>query len=121
VRASALYTPGMASSSLPILVVDRSVSTLDALECLTRYPAAASAARLDEASIAAFCREMGYSGKRPPAALLGRPRSAPTRNCGDTLTAAVGDDVLALVAVVKAVTAATRELDRPVTLYSFPW
>jgi transposase len=86
-----------------------------ALESLTRYPTAASAASLDEAGIAAFCREMGYSGKRPAAVLLQRLRSAPARNCGDALTAAVRDAVLALVAVVKAITAATRDLDRSVT------
>jgi transposase len=86
-----------------------------ALEFLTRYPTAASAASLDEAGIAAFCREMGYSGKRPAAVLLQRLRSAPARNCGDALTAAVRDAVLALVAVVKAITAATRDLDRSVT------
>jgi transposase len=85
-----------------------------ALEFLARYPTAASAAHLDEAGIAAFCREMGYSGKRP-AAVLQRLRSAPARNCGDALTAAVRDAVLALVVVVKATTAATRDLDRSVT------
>jgi transposase len=47
--------------------------------------------------------------------LLGRLRSAPARACGHALTAAVRDAVLALVAVVKAVTAATRDLDRSVT------
>jgi len=85
-----------------------------ALEFLTRYPAAALAAHLDEAGIAAFCRQMGYSGKRPASVLLARLRAAPARNCGDALTAAVRDAVLALVAVVKAVTAATRNLDKSV-------
>ena len=86
-----------------------------ALEFLTRYPTAASAARLDQAGIAAFCAEMGYSGKRPAAVLLARLRSAPARNCGQALTTAVRDAVLALVAVIKAVTAATKDLDRSVT------
>ena len=86
-----------------------------ALEFLTRYPTAASAARLDEAAITAFCREMGCSGKRPAAVLLERLRAAPVRNCGDVLTTAVRDAVLALVAVVRAITGATRDLDRPVT------
>lgn len=86
-----------------------------ALEFLTRYPTAASAARLTEDGIAAFCREMGYSGKRPASVLLGRLRSAPARNCGDALTTAVRAAVLALAAVVKALTAATRDLDRSVT------
>jgi transposase len=86
-----------------------------ALEFLARYPTAASAARLDEAGIAAFCREMSYSGKRPAAVLLQRLRAAPARNCGHALTTAVRDAVLALVTVVKAITAATRDLDRSVT------
>lgn len=86
-----------------------------ALEFLARYPTAASAAHLTEDDIAAFCAEMGYSGKRPAAVLLERLRSAPARNCGNALTAAVSDAVLALVAVVKALTAATRGLDRSVT------
>jgi transposase len=86
-----------------------------ALEFLTRYPTAASATCLDEAGIAAFCAEMGYSGKRPASVLLGRLRAAPARTCGDMLTIAVRDAVLALVGVIKAVTAATRDLDRSVT------
>jgi transposase len=86
-----------------------------ALEFLTRYPTAASAACLDEDGIAAFCRELGYSGKRPASVLLARLRSAPARNCGDALTTAVRDAVLALVTVVRSVTAATRDLDRAVT------
>jgi transposase len=85
-----------------------------ALEFLTRYPTAASAARLTGDGIAAFCAEMGYSGKRPASVLLGRLRSAPARTCGDALTTAVRDAVLALVAVVRALTAATRDLDRSV-------
>ncbi len=86
-----------------------------ALEFLTRYPTAASAAHLTAGSIATFCAEMGYSGKRPASVLLERLRSAPAGSTGDALTAAVRDAVLALVAVVKAVTAATRDLDRSVT------
>jgi transposase len=86
-----------------------------ALEFLTRYPTAASAVSLDQDGIAAFCREMGYSGKRPASVLLARLRSAPACHCGDALTRAVRDAVLGLVAVIKAVTAATRDLDRSVT------
>lgn len=86
-----------------------------ALEFLTRYPTAASAARLDEDDIAAFCREMGYSGKRPAAVLLDRLRSAPPGTRSPVLTVAVRDAVLAMVSVVRALTAATRDLDRSVT------
>jgi transposase len=85
-----------------------------ALEFLTRYPTAASAARLAEDDIAGFCAELGYSGKRAPAALLARLRSAPAGTTGGILTTAVRDAVLALVSVLQAVTAATRGLDRSV-------
>jgi transposase len=83
-----------------------------ALEFLTRYPTAASAARITEQNIAAFCAELGYSGKRPAAVLLARLRSAPAGTTGQALTTAVGDAVLALVSVLKAVTAAIKDLDR---------
>jgi transposase len=85
-----------------------------ALEFLTRYPTADSAAQLTEDGIAAFCREMGYSGKRPAAVLPARLRSAPVRNCGSALTTAVRDAVLALAAVIRTLTAATRDLDQSV-------
>ena len=83
-----------------------------ALEFLTRYPTAASAARLDQAGIADFCAALGYSGKRPAAVLLDRLRSAPAGATGQALTAGVRDAVLALVAVLKAVTGAVKDLDR---------
>jgi transposase len=85
-----------------------------ALEFLTRYPTAAAAAHLDQAGIAQFCAELGYSGKRPAAVLLARLRSAPAGTSGGPLTAAVRDAVLALVAVLKAVTGAVKDLDRSV-------
>jgi len=84
------------------------------LEFLTRYPTAASAARLSEQDIAAFRAELGYSGKRPAAVLLDRLRSAPAGTTGEALTTAVRDAVLALVSVLKAVTAAVKDLDRSV-------
>jgi transposase len=83
-----------------------------ALEFLTRHPTASSAAHLDEAGIAAFCTTQGYSGKRPAAVLLARLRSAPAGTTSQALTAAVRDAVLALVSVLKTVTAAISDLDR---------
>ena len=83
-----------------------------ALEFLTRYPTAASAARITEAGIAAFCAELGYSGKRPAGVLLSRLRAAPRGATGQALTTAVRDAVLALVSVLKAVTTAIKDLDR---------
>jgi transposase len=83
-----------------------------ALEFLTRYPTASSAAHLDQAGIADFCAATGYSGKRSAAVLLARLRSAPAGTTGQALTTAAGDAVLALVATLKAITAAIRDLDR---------
>jgi Transposase/Transposase IS116/IS110/IS902 family len=48
-----------------------------ALAFLDDYPTPASAARLGEARLAMFCRRHSYSGRRSPAALLERLRSAP--------------------------------------------
>jgi transposase len=86
-----------------------------ALEFLTSYPTPASAAHLGEKRIAAFCARHGYSGKRPAAVLLQRLRSAPAGTTSPALTTALRDAVLALVSVLKAVTASTRNLDRSVT------
>ena len=86
-----------------------------ALEFLTRYPTAASAAHLTEDDLAAFCAQMGYSGKRPAPVLLERLRSAPAGTAGDALTTAVRDAVLALAAVVKTLTASIKDLNRSVT------
>jgi transposase len=86
-----------------------------ALEFLTSYPTPASAARLGEKRIAAFCARHGYSGKRPAAVLLQRLQSAPAGTTSPALTTALRDAVLALVSVLKTVTAATRNLDRSVT------
>jgi transposase len=82
------------------------------LAFLTRYPTPVSAARLGEKRIAAFCAGQGYSGKRPAAVLLERLRSAPAGTTGEALTGALRDAVLAMVAVLKAVTASIRDLDR---------
>jgi transposase len=82
------------------------------LAFLTRYPTPASAAHLGEKRIAAFCASQGYSGKRPAAELLARLRSAPAGAAGPALTMALGTAVLALVAVLKALNTAVKDLDR---------
>jgi transposase len=82
------------------------------LAFLTRYPTPASAARLGEKRIAAFCASQGYSGKRPAAELLARLRSAPAGIADPALTTALGTAVLALVAVLRALNTAVRDLDR---------
>jgi transposase len=85
------------------------------LAFLTRYPTPASAAHLGEKRIAAFCASQGYSGKRPAAELLARLRSAPAGATGPALTTALGTAVLALVAVLRALNTAVKDLDRSAT------
>jgi transposase len=86
-----------------------------ALEFLTRYPTPNSAAHLGEKRLAQFCTSRGYSGKKPAAALLQRLRSAPSGTTGPALTTALRDAVLALVDVIKALNAATKNLNKSIT------
>ena len=82
------------------------------LAFLTRYPTHASAARLGEKRIAAFCATHGYSGRRPGAELLARLRAAPAGTADPALTTALGAAVLAVVAVLRALNTAVKDLDR---------
>jgi transposase len=82
------------------------------LAFLTRYPTPAPAARLGEKRLAAFCATHGYSGRRPAAGLLARLRAAPAGTTDPALTAALGAAVLAVVAVLRALSTAVGDLDR---------
>jgi len=86
-----------------------------ALAFLTRYPTAASARSLGEKRLAAFLATHGYSGRRPAAELLTRLRHAPAGTLDETLTVAVRDAVLAMVAVLTALVTALKDLDKSVT------
>jgi transposase len=88
-----------------------------ALDFLTRYPTAAHAQHLGEKRLHAFCVKHGYSGRRPAAELLTRLRHAPTGTLDEALTDAIRDAVLALVAVLKTLGAARRDLDRSVSAH----
>jgi transposase len=59
-----------------------------ALAFLNDYPTPTSAARLGEARMAMFCRRHSYSGRRSPAELIARLRSAPEP------TGSIDDDIL---------------------------
>ncbi|WP_055477448.1 IS110 family transposase [Sphaerimonospora mesophila] len=82
------------------------------LDFLTRYPTPASAAHIGEKRMQAFMTKHKYCGRRSAAALLHRLRSAPAGTSGEALTEALRDAVLALVAVLKALNGAIRDLDR---------
>ena len=87
------------------------------LAFLTRYPTAAAARHLGEKRLAAFLVKHGYSGRRPAAELLSRLRQAPTGTLDDTLTEAIRDAVLALVAVLTSLGGAVKDLDRSVAAH----
>jgi transposase len=87
------------------------------LEFLTRYPTPAAAARLGEKRMAAFCVKHGYSGRRSPAELLTRLRSAPAGTGREALTEALRDAVLAAVGVLTALNASVKNLDRSIAAH----
>ena len=82
------------------------------LAFLSRYPAPALAARLGEKRMTAFLVKNGYSGRRPAAELLARLHAAPAGTADETLTEALRDAVLALVAVLTALNTGVKDLDR---------
>lgn len=82
------------------------------LAFLTRYPAPALAARLGEKRMTAFLVKNGYSGRRPAVELLARLHAAPAGTADETLTEALRDAVLALVAVLTALNTGVKDLDR---------
>lgn len=91
-----------------------SIESAIALAFLTRYPTAVAAASLTEKRLAAFCAKQGYSGKKPAAVLLARLRSAPAGVTDPVLSEGVRDAVLAQVAVLTALNAGIKALDRSI-------
>jgi transposase len=87
------------------------------LQFLTRYPTPAAAAHLGEKRMAAFCAKHGYSGRRTAAQLLARLRAAPAGTGREALTEALRDAVLAAVAVLAALSASVKRLDRSVAAH----
>ena len=87
------------------------------LEFLTRFPTPAAAAHLGEKRMAAFCTKHGYCGRRTPAELLDRLRSAPAGTTGEARTEALRDAVLAAVGVLTALNASVKNLDRSVAAH----
>lgn len=81
-----------------------------ALAFLERYPTPQHAASLTAARLEAFCRRLGYSGKRSGSALLERLRAAPASasRLGQATVAAL---VRIQVRLIRAIRATIRELD----------
>ncbi len=87
------------------------------LEFLTRYPTPAAAAHLGEKRMTAFLVKHGYSGRRTATQLLTRLRSAPAGTTDEALTEALRDAVLAAVAVLTALNASVKNLDRSIAAH----
>ena len=88
--------------------------TLDspiALAFLRRYPSPADAQELSEEGLASFLKANVYRGRRSPAALLERLRSAPTGSAGAAEAEGRRAAVLGLVLLLKAAIAEIKELD----------
>jgi transposase len=67
--------------------------------------------------MAGFLVKHGYCGRKPAVQLLDRLRQAPPGSTGEALTEALRDAVLALVAVLRAVNGALKDLDRSVAAH----
>ncbi len=81
-----------------------------ALAFVKRYPTPHSAARLGVKRLGSFLARHAYSGRRSPAELLDRLRSAPTGLASDTEAEAKRHVALALVAALESVVASIRTL-----------
>lgn len=75
------------------------------LAFLKRYPTPDSAARLGEKRLAAFLAQHSYCGRRSPAELLARLRSAPAGRAGEAETEIKGELVRTLATVLTALLA----------------
>jgi transposase len=82
------------------------------LEFPARYPTPAAACHPGEKRMAAFLVKHGYCGRRTAAQLLERLRAAPAGTTDEVLTEALRDAVLAMAAVLTALNAAVKDLDR---------
>jgi transposase len=81
-----------------------------ALAFVQRYPTPESAARLGEKRLAAFLAQHRYCGRRAPAELLHRLRTAPTGRAGDAEAEVNGELVRALAAILATIVAEIARL-----------
>jgi transposase len=93
------------------------LSSAISLAFLRRYPTPQHAVTLGEKRMAAFLTKHGYSGRRTPAQLLDRLRTAPAGTTNPAVGEALRDAVAAMVAVLTALTSAIRDLDRSVAAH----
>jgi transposase len=82
-----------------------------ALAFLDSFPTPASATRLGEKRLERFLKRNAYCGRRAPAVLLERLRSAPIGHAGELEAETKGQLVRSLVAVLRPLVEQIRELD----------
>ena len=82
------------------------------LAFLARYPSPASAHRLGERRLQAFCRQHRYSGRRSAAELLARLRAGANASAGAAIAGAMRNVVCSLVAVLTPLVEQIAELTR---------
>lgn len=82
-----------------------------ALDFLVAYPTPGSATRLGEKRLERFLKRCAYCGRRSPAELLERLRSAPVGRAGDVENETKGVLVKAVVASLRPIVSQIRELD----------
>lgn len=88
------------------------IDSLIALAFLDRFPTPQSADRLREPGLARFLKNNGYCGRRSPAELLTRLRSAPTGCAGEIEAQASGHLIRSLVAVLRPLVLQIRDIER---------
>ena len=81
-----------------------------ALAFVGRYPTPDSASRLGERRMASFMAQHAYCGRRSPAELLARLRSAPAGLAGEAEADSKGEIVRALAAILKRLVAEIAKL-----------
>lgn len=90
------------------------VTSRIALAFLERYPTPASAKKLGEKQMAAFCKRHCYTGRRSPAELVERLWRPPAGIVAGAEMAARKAAVLAYVGVIRSLNLGIKDLDREV-------
>jgi len=97
-------------------VIFADVASEICLSFLERYPTPESAARLGELRLQSFLKKAGYSGRRSPAELLERLRSAPEGIVGVEAEAR-SDAVRCMARVMQSLLRSIKDLDRAVVAH----
>ena len=94
--------------------VFRSIDSPIALAFLEKYPTPLEARTLGEQRLAAFLHRQHYSGRKTPAELLRKLRSAPKGRAGEVEITTRRQLVLALIALLRPLVAQIKQLERQI-------